>query len=203
MNKKILLTCFEPFGDVPSNPSLDAVAAVTPPRDIELSRLVLPVKWHDSFEILSKEWDAFSPDAVIMTGLAGGAAGIRVERVGLNICGAIKDNGGLYPDGQGEIPGEMKISKDDPDAFFSTFDHAKILSALGENGIKAAQSFSAGTYICNYVLYSALLKNNRENSGKCVGFVHVPYSYQVRAGVPFMDICDITRALEIALENCF
>ncbi|MBQ0125835.1 MAG: pyroglutamyl-peptidase I, partial [Clostridiales bacterium] len=79
----------------------------------------------------------------------------------------------------------------------STFDYENILSAMRAAGIPAVQSFSAGTYICNYVLYSALASEYAKN--KKVGFIHVPDAEEFGGKLPLETIA---QALEIAVRNC-
>ncbi|MBQ9511305.1 MAG: pyroglutamyl-peptidase I [Clostridia bacterium] len=201
MNKKILLTCFEPFGGESINPSYEAVMNLSSPDGMELIKTVLPVEWGTSAEKLISIWEKTSPDAVIMTGLAGGADKIRIERVGINLCGAVKDNRGKYPSGE-ESPCETPIDRAMPVAFFSTFDYASILRGLRAENIPATYSFSAGTYICNYVLFSALAKNHKDKGRIPIGFIHVPYS-EAQGKAVFMKQADITRAVGTAIINAF
>lgn len=199
---KILLTGFEPFGGRKFNTSYEAVRSAGDICGADVRKICLPVTWAGAVEKLSRETDDFSPDAVILCGLASGASGIRVERVGINLCGAIRDNAGLYPDGT-EIPSEKPISNDGENAYFSTFNHKKILQKLREEGIPSEQSFSAGTYICNLVLYSALKKNFDDKASRKIGFIHVPDASElVEGNVRNMELCKIARAIEIAMLNC-
>ena len=199
--KRVLLTCFEPFGGESVNPSYDAVMSLSAPDGIELIKAALPVEWGASAEKLLSVWEEVSPDAVIMTGLAGGSDKIRIERVGINLCGALKDNKGLYPSGDTE-PAERRIDETMPDAFFSTFDYSSVLDALRKENIPAAYSFSAGTYICNYVLFTALSKIHKDKKLIPVGFIHVPVS-EIQGKTVFMNGADISRAIGTAVINAF
>lgn len=172
--KKVLVTCFEPFGGGEVNASLEAVRALAAPDGTELFKVTLPVEWKTSAEKLFAAWDAFSPDAVLMTGLAAGSDRIRVERVAVNICGAIKDNRGLYPSGSTTEACEAPVREGAPTAYFPTCDHAAILAAMRKENVPAAQSFSAGTYICNFVFYSAMDRIAREKSAVRAEFIHLP-----------------------------
>lgn len=201
MSKKVLLTSFEPFGGEKINPSQEAVMSAGSPDGIELIKAVLPVEWGSSAEKLICEWEKARPDAVLMTGLAGGSDKIRIERVAINLCGAIKDGKNRYPSG-GDLPCEASIDADLPDAFFSTFDFTSILDGLKTENIPATYSFSAGTYICNYVLFTALAKNYKEKTNLPIGFIHVPYS-EKQGKTVFMRQADITRAVETAIKNAF
>ena len=61
--------------------------------------------------------------------------------------------------------------------------------------------FSAGTYICNELLYSALAKRNRESKEMPIGFIHLPYADGQKEGVPSMPLTRMVTALEIALSE--
>lgn len=198
---KILLTGFEPFGERTVNTSYEAVMRVRDADGFELKKACLPVTWGGAVEKLFSEIDGFRPDAIVLCGLASGAEAIRVERVGINLRGAIKDNDGLYP--EGDAPCESPIAVGGHDAYFSTFDCAKILGKLKDEGIPASYSFSAGTYICNLVLYSALKKNKDEKTDRKIGFIHVPDATEfVGEGKRSMPLDAIVRAVGIAVYNC-
>ena len=95
--KKVLITGFESFGGAERNPSYDAVSALPDIENTEIKKLFLPVVWDKATDILEREIDLFSPDIVILSGLAGGSRCIRIERIGINLRGAIRDNEGLFP----------------------------------------------------------------------------------------------------------
>ena len=203
MMKKILITGFEPFGTDSRNPSGEAVSLLCDTADYKLYKLTLPVTWQGAFRALSTAWDEIDPDGVLMVGLAGGADRIRIERVGINLCGAIKDNDGLYPNGKSDIPAEAPIAIGGENAYFSTYNEKEILRVLREKGIPAAYSYSAGTYICNYILYSSLAKAETEEKDKKIGFIHIPYVEGQRENVPSLPMETITAALELTLSHMF
>ena len=64
--KKILLTCFEPFGGETINPSAEAMKNVIPPFGCELIKLQLPVLWEGAEKLLFDAIDDFSPDSVLL-----------------------------------------------------------------------------------------------------------------------------------------
>ena len=198
--KKILITCFEPFGGEKINPSEEAVGKVSVPRGCELKKLRLPVRWGEAQKSLFDAIDAFLPDAVLMTGQAGGSSAIRIERVAINLCGAIKDENGLYATG-GTEEAELLIREGAPAAYFSTLDCKKIQNALKAEDIPAVLSYSAGTYICNYIMFSALDRFACENRKISAGFIHLPYADCRKDGAPSMELDVMTRALEIALAQ--
>ena len=198
--KKILLTCFEPFGGETINPSAKAMKNVIPPFGCELIKLQLPVLWEGAEKLLFDAIDDFSPDSVLMTGQAGGTSAIRIERVAINLCGAIKDEAGLYPGGSAR-PTELPAREGAPAAYFSTYDARKILDALKKENIPAGYSYSAGTYICNYIMFSALDRLASTESDVPAGFIHLPYADGQKSGSPSMGIDMMSRAIEIILAQ--
>ncbi len=199
--KKILLTGFEPFGGDTRNPSGDAVSALVPSGDYELKKLILPVTWQTAFPKIQELWDAWHPDALLMVGLAAGAKTIRIERVGINLCGTTKDNDGLYANGTSDIPGERPIIPDAPDGYFATYNEKSIAEGLAEAEIPAKYSYSAGAYICNYLLFSSLDKCKKEGSDMKIGFIHLPYADGQREDFPSLPQEMMVSALKIALDR--
>jgi pyroglutamyl-peptidase len=172
----VLITGFEPFAGLATNPSSD-IAASLDGQEIGGRRIVgrlLPVdfaRYGVALDALLKE---FAPALYIGFGLASGEDMIRIERFGVNLADFdIPDNAGVRHVGR-------KIEADGPAARDSTLPCAEIRAALLEAGIPARLSNSAGSYLCNAALYSAL--------GLCAarkipcGFIHLPYaSEQVAA----------------------
>lgn len=160
-----LMTGFEPFGGQTINPSWQAVQGVTAPGGVRLIKRELPVRWYDTSAAVRALLEEFRPDAVLLTGQAGGAERIRIERVGLNL----RDAGAA--DNAGVIVRDTPVFENAPAACFSTFAYKEILSAMTAAGLPAAYSFSAGAYLCNEALYTAL---HLMPGAKC-GFIHLPY----------------------------
>lgn len=163
--KRILMTGFEPFGGQKINPSWQAVQGVIAPEGVELIKRELPVRWYETGEAVESYIGELAPDAILLTGQAGGSDRIRVERVGLNLM----DSGA--PDNTGVIVRDTPVFNNAPTAYFSTFAYREILAALTGAGLPAAYSFSAGTYLCNEALYTAL---HLLPDVPC-GFIHLPF----------------------------
>ncbi len=197
--KKILVTGFEPFGGDARNPSGEAVLALSVPEGYEVKKLVLPVSWTRAFPEIARVWDEWHPDAILMVGLAGGAKNIRVERLGMNLCGTSADIDEKYASGE-EIF-EVPVVAGADVAYFSTYNAAAILDALKGAEIPAVYSYSAGAYICNYLLYSALRKRAVEGSDMKIGFIHLPYAEGQHEDKPSMPLETMVRALELALSH--
>ena len=191
--KKLLITGFEPFGGETINPSWDAVSLL--PESVSgytLTKLCLPVAFEKSAKILVETAEKLCPDVIISVGQAGGRSAITPEYLGINLRNA------NTPDNDGNQPKDERIFDDGQDAYFSTIPVRKIAENIKNNGIDAQVSYSAGTFVCNDVLYT-LLSRFKGTTIK-VGFIHVPYSTdQVKE--PSMSLDDIVKGLTIAIKT--
>jgi len=167
---KILVTAFEPFGGENINPAQVAVMQLPDELNgVTIVKKVLPTVFDKSVELLCEMLADEQPDAVISIGQAGGRAGITVERVAINIDDA------RMPDNDGNTREDRPIKPGGPAAYFSTLPVKAIVAALKESGIPAAVSDSAGTFVCNHVMYAALHYAATNQPGLLAGFVHIPY----------------------------
>ena len=187
---RVLMTGFEPFGGQKINPSWQAVQGVTAPEGVELIRKELPVAWHDTSDALAGYLAAYQPDVILLTGQAGGADRIRVERVGINLRDAAS------ADNNGVILRDAPIFEGGPAAYFSTFAHREILAALTGAGLPAAFSFSAGAYLCNEALYTALHLMPQARAG----FIHLPFLPEQTDKHFTLPLDRQTEALQLALN---
>ena len=193
----ILLTGFEPFGDASGNPSADAVSAVAAsydgPHDLVIA--TLPVSFAASAEQLRSLIARHSPAAVIATGLAGGRARIAVERIGVNLLDA------RIPDNDGAQPIDAPSEPDGPAARFATLPVKRLVHVLTAAGVPAEASLSAGTYVCNHVLYTAL---GTVPTGVPAGFVHLPWSEATApVGAPHLTSSELERAVRLVVDHAF
>lgn len=167
---KILLTGFEPFGDIPLNPSQALVEALPNhlPDHVELTKAILPVDEQQAPKELLTLIHHHNPDAVLSFGLAAGRPKISLERVAINLMDfRIPDNVGTTKSNEPIIPGG-------PAAYFSTLPIQAMLSALMAEGIPAQQSLTAGAYLCNLVFYVMMHEISLSNLPIRAGFIHLP-----------------------------
>ena len=181
---KILLTGFEPFGSHRSNPSWDAAAALPETvGGVQIVKLKLPVSFRRFSALLEAAIERERPEGLICVGLAGREDKVSIERVGINLMEA------RIPDNDGFQPFDMPVRPDGDTAYFSTFPVKRMAKAVERRGIASCVSYSAGTFVCNAVLYTGLyLASSRYPSMKCC-FIHVPYDETMEdalAGKPFM-----------------
>lgn len=179
MKKTILLTGFDPFGGEAVNPAFEAVRRL--PQDLggaALCKLEVPTAFFASGARLAAALRELRPDAVICVGQAGGRAAITPERVAINLMDA------RIPDNAGFLPRELPIAADGPSAYFSTLPLRQMVRAIRATGAPADISNTAGTYVCNYLMYTLLHLAKTRGLVMPSGFVHVPYLRQQLDGKP-------------------
>ncbi|WKE64277.1 pyroglutamyl-peptidase I [Gallaecimonas kandeliae] len=189
---KILLTGFEPFGGEAINPSWEAVKQLAGYKDSVIS-LMLPCTFAQSLAVLGQTARALEPDIILCVGQAGGRAAISLEKVGINLIEA------RIPDNQGQQPSGQPVVAGGPTAYFSTLPVKRLRAALETAGIPAEISYSAGTYVCNQVLYGACHLAAALPWGPKAGFVHIPYLPEQAArhpGSPSMALPTLVAALK-------
>ena len=74
--------------------------------------------------------------------------------------------------------------------------------AIRNAGLPSALSNTAGTFVCNHLMYGVLHHLHQNHKSIKAGFIHVPYIPEQTAdkpGVPSMPLDDIVRALEAAI----
>ncbi|GAA0929609.1 pyroglutamyl-peptidase I [Virgisporangium aurantiacum] len=190
---KILMTGFDPFEEESINPSWEAVKRLPDTVDgAEIIKVQIPTSFARSVEVLHAAVVEHDPDVIVSVGQAGGRYAVNPERVAINIDdGRIADNDGVQPV-------DVPVREDGPPAYFSSLPVKAMVTAMRRAGFPAAVSNTAGTFVCNHIMYSILYMIDREFPGKRGGFVHVPYLPQQvvdKANVPSMSLDDITTAL--------
>lgn len=169
---KVLVSSFDAFGADNRNPSLEALRALDVTaikRDFELVKLELPTSFKRAEALIRETIEREQPDAVLALGLAGGRSAVTPERVAINVSDA------RMSDNDGEQPEDQVIVSDGPAAYFSTLPIKAIVNNLKDAKIPAAVSNTAGTYVCNHVMYSILDLLSRQYPSARGGFMHIPY----------------------------
>ena len=193
----VLITGFEPFGGEAVNPSWEVVkqldgAMVAGERVVARQ---LPCVFGEALTALYAALDEHQPVLTIAVGQAGGRVDITVERVAINVDDArIADN-------KGQQPVDVPVVADGPAAWFSSLPVKAIVAALREQGIPASVSQTAGTFVCNHVMYGLLHALNGRSGAKG-GFIHIPYLPEQAAAHPgeaSMAVQTVRAALETAI----
>ena len=194
---KVLVTGFDPFGGEPINPAWEAVKAMKDTiAGAEIVKMQIPTVVGKSIEKIHQKMKELQPDLVISVGQAGGRFGVTPERVAINVTDA------RIPDNEGNQPIDEPIFPDGPAAYFSNLPVKAMVQAIKDAGYPSVLSNSAGTYICNHVMYGILYYIEKEFPNVRGGFIHVPYApSQVvnKPSTPSMALADITASLEAAV----
>ncbi|EGG91480.1 pyrrolidone-carboxylate peptidase [Lachnospiraceae oral taxon 107 str. F0167] len=196
---KLLLTAFDPFGGDAVNPALEAVKLVADKIGrFDIVKLEVPTVFRKSIERVAQAIEEEKPDAVLCIGQAGGRFEITPERVAINIDDArIKDN-------EGNQPIDTKIFEDGENAYFTTLPIKAMVEAIREANLPAAVSNTAGTFVCNHLMYGVLYTLAKNYPNIKGGFTHVPFIPEQVARrtpvAPYMALEDIKRGLEAAIS---
>ncbi|WP_152191009.1 pyroglutamyl-peptidase I family protein [Georgenia satyanarayanai] len=187
--RTVLVTGFGPFSDHADNPSALAVDALarewSAPDGVTLVAEALPVSFARATARVRALVAEHRPAVVVGAGLAAGRDRISLERVALNLLDA------RIPDVDGAQPVDVPVVPGAPLARGTTLPVKAALAALRDAGLPAELSLSAGTYVCNAVMYAAL---EAVPEGVPAGFVHVPPADVV-------PVADVARALALVLDT--
>lgn len=172
----MLLTGFEPFGEHGVNPSMLLAE--------RLGGVILPVSTHRMPNELERAIGEARPDIVLGLGLAELRTQVAVERVAINCLDF------TIPDNDGVLVEDSEIAPGGPAAYFATVPVRQIASAWQADEIPSYLSNTAGTYLCNQMLYTA--SRLAAGGGFRTGFIHVP-------PLEHVDLDRQLRAVEVAL----
>ena len=178
---KLLLTAFDPFGGEKINPALEAVKRVQDKiGDLEIVKLEVPTVFYKCI------------------GQAGGRFDLTPERVAINI------NDARIPDNEGNQPLSGSIFEDGENAYFSSLPIKAMVAEIRKADIPASVSNSAGTYVCNHLMYGVLYTIAKKYPSMRGGFMHVPFiTSQVAnrpTNAPSLSLDTIVKGIEAACK---
>ena len=176
----LLLTGYEPFGDHDRNPSARLA------RDLdgesiagrEVVGRVLPVEFGTAGDRTRDLIEELDPAVVVATGLAAGRAAVCLERVGLNV----RDCAGV-PDNADAAPRDDPVDPEGAAAHLATLPVVAVVESLLDRGIPARASNTAGTHLCNELLYETRAHLDATDRETPAGFVHLPRTPESAAAV--------------------
>ena len=166
--------------------------------DAQIIKLEVPTVFgkgpQKTVEAIEKE----RPDFVLCIGQAGGRSQLTPEFVGINYAQA------RIPDNEGNQPLNEPLVAGAPDAYFTQLPVYAMVEKMKADGLPAAVSYTAGTYVCNAMMYCVLHALHTKYPTIRGGFMHVPYATQQTvsqpAGTPGMALTDIARGIERSVE---
>lgn len=172
--KTLLLTGYEPFLKFKSNPT-ESVAKSLDNQVIgnyKVIARIYPVSFKNIKQLIEKDIKEIKPDVILHLGLAGNIHNIHLERIAINAIDGKSDNDGFHPNGE-------KIVENGPDGIFTTLPIKRLEEALIENNIPVTISNTAGTYLCNNLMYCSLYYLQQNGLNTPSGFVHVPANAEI------------------------
>lgn len=195
-----LITGFEPFGGASVNSSAE-VARRLDGRRIgawDVRAAILPVHHASAVAAVQALLRAHDPVAIVHLGLAGERAQVALERVAINVMDY------SIPDNEGFQAQDEPCVADGPAAYFSTLPLRAMLDAVRGAGVPGYLSTTAGTYLCNFVMYTTLHALAARRDPPRAGFVHLPSLPSMVAAdhpeQPSMDLELMLRGVEAALK---
>jgi pyroglutamyl-peptidase len=133
---------------------------------------ILPVVGGTAVATLLELVTRTKPAAVLLLGESAAASAVTVERIAVNLRDyRIADNTGQQVIDEPVVAGG-------PAAYFATLPVRRIVEAVRSGGIPAELSMSAGTFLCNEVMFALLHRlAGKAGHGRhpvLAGFVHLP-----------------------------
>lgn len=196
---KVLITGFDPFGGESINPAYEAVKLLPDTvAGAQVIKLEIPTIFNKAGEAVEEGIKEHNPDVVICVGQAGGRSSITIEKVAINLQEA------RIPDNSGEQPLDLPIKTDGENAYFTNLPCKAVVKEIREAGIPAHISYTAGTFVCNDVMYNLLYMIDKKYNHIRGGFIHVPYVMSQVVEKPMgtcaMSTETIAKGLELAIK---
>lgn len=198
--RTVLVTGFEPFGNYAVNPSgmIAESLAGRVVSGLTVRSGVLPVVRGETGRRMIELIERHDPAAVVCFGQGSPRqTALRIERLATNVRDfPIADNAGHRPVGEPILAGA-------PTAYLTTLPVTAIRDRVRAAGVPCRLSNSAGTFLCNEVLFTALQYLAGRPSAPPVGFIHVPLLPDQVASVeqpgPSMALETMLRGAQAAL----
>lgn len=195
---KILVTGFDPFGGEKVNPAFEVIKKLKDNIEgAEIVKLQVPTAFYSSVNKTVEKIEEIKPDVVLMIGQAGGRFDVTVERIAINLDDA------RIPDNEGNQPIDRLVDEEGLTAYFATLPIKAIVNRIKEKNIPASVSNSAGTYVCNHLMYGVLNHIYKNKLNIKAGFIHIPFLLEQvlnKPNVPAMTLDSMVTAIESAIE---
>ena len=165
--RKILITGFKSFYGVPLNPAWEVVRRLPAViGDFSVYTRIVDVSYEGAEKDVLSKADTVHPDIILCLGLAAKRSAITPEYAAINLRHS------EIPDNHGHVIHDEPVIPGGPDAYFSTLPVRKMAEAMKETGVPAEVSYTAGTFVCNNLMYQLL--HRYKGTDTKVGFIHVP-----------------------------
>ncbi|WP_203640268.1 pyroglutamyl-peptidase I [Levilactobacillus andaensis] len=194
---KILVTGFDPFGGETTNPAIEAVNQL--PSVIAgatIVKLEIPTVFDRCATVVREAIVRERPDVVLSIGQAGGRAALTPELVAINL------SDGRIPDNAGQQPVDQPIQTAGETAYFTQLPVKAMVAAIRAAGLPSTVSTTAGTYVCNHIMYQVQYLRATEFTELRAGFMHIPFlpsQVTKRPNTPSLSLADDVRGITAAI----
>ena len=194
---KILVTGFDPFGEDKINPAIEAVKRLDDEiAGAQIVKLEIPTVFGDCADVVHEAILKEKPDYVLNVGQAGGRYGLTPERVAINF------DDGRIADNKGYQPLATPIQADGQNAYFTQLPVKAMARAIREAGLPSSVSTTAGTFVCNHIMYQVQYMIDKEFHDLKAGFMHIPFLPEqvvARPDTPSLSLADDVRGITAAI----
>lgn len=161
---KILVTCFEPFNKKTTNTTMQVIDKI---ESNNIYKVTLPVSYSRSVEVLMNAVHDYKPDLIVSLGEANRTKNVEIEKYAHNLLHA------SIPDNDGVIKINELIKESDL-CLTPNYDVYNMVDKLTKDGYNVIMSQSAGSYVCNLIMYT-ILELKEQKSIKDAAFIHIPH----------------------------
>ena len=119
-----------------------------------------------------------------------------VERVAINVDDA------RIPDNAGRQPIDELVAANGPPAYFASLPVKAMAAAIRAAGVPAEVSNTAGTFVCNHLMYGVLHFLAASGNRARAGFIHVPFSEEQaidKPNAPAMSVATMVKGIAAAI----
>ena len=118
-----------------------------------------------------------------------------MERIAINVDDA------RIPNNISQQPIDEAIQLDGEAAYFTTLPIKRIVKAIREAGISAEVSNSAGTFVCNHIMYQALFAATKADKPFLKQALCIFRLFRAKTDKPSLPLEESTKAVQIAIET--
>ncbi len=207
LNKIVLLTGFEPFGEFKINPSWETARKIHNQTisNFLIKSIQVPLAYGKIKPMTIKLIEDFKPKIIINLGQSYRNL-ISLEKVAINLADLTESNILYNCKSQ---PKDEILEPKGPSSYFASLPLRIILNTLRQNNIPSEISYTAGTFGCNQIFYNTMHKVHQTKLPIKAGFIHVPCLpsqaaelQRIKKGkIPSMDIKIIVKALKLTIKE--
>ncbi|AWN33770.1 MULTISPECIES: pyroglutamyl-peptidase I [Lactobacillus] len=194
---KILVTGFDPFGEDEINPAIEAVKRLDDEiAGAQIVKLEIPTVFGECANVVHEAILKEKPDYVLNIGQAGGRFALTPERVAINF------DDGRIADNKGYQPIATPIHEDGQNAYFTQLPVKAMARAIRDAGLPSSVSTTAGTFVCNHIMYQVQYMIDKEFPDLKAGFMHIPYLPEqvvAKPETPSLSLADDVKGITAAI----